>query len=53
VQILAKFIALAKSDDLIGIYTPSQTLVANGVLASSISDGDLSEFWYPAAKKLH
>lgn len=40
----------AKLSDFVAVYTPSKTLIANGFLISSTSEGDQSEYWYPLAK---
>jgi hypothetical protein len=41
-----------KAEDLIGIYTHSKILIANNLLASSISDKDYNDIWYPIAKTI-
>lgn len=40
-------LATVNSSELIAIYSESKTLIANNLLASSVSEGDYSDVWHP------
>jgi intein/homing endonuclease len=41
---------MAREEDTVALYSSTKKLIVNGILVSSISKGDVSDYWYEPAK---